>query len=137
MDLVDEEHVIAVEPGEQGRQVAGAFQHRAGGLLQVHAHLGGDDVRQRGLAQPRRAEQQHVVQRLLAPSAGLDEDVELLADLALAHVVGQSARAQRLFQLLFLHGNRGGVDQAVVFDGHGVFLSRRVPAASGPGGCRR
>ena len=37
-------------------QVAGPLEHRAGGRPQVDAQLGGDDVRQRGLAQARRAE---------------------------------------------------------------------------------
>jgi hypothetical protein len=44
-------------------QVARAFQHRAGSLAQVDAHLARDDVGQRGLAQARRAEQQRVVER--------------------------------------------------------------------------
>jgi hypothetical protein len=81
VDLVDEQHVVRLEVGQQRGQVAGALEHRAGGLAQVDAHLGGDDVGQRGLAQPRRAEQQHVVERLAALARGLDEDLELLADL--------------------------------------------------------
>jgi hypothetical protein len=66
VDLVDEQHVVRFEVGQQRGQVAGALQHRAGGLAQIDAHLGGDDVRQGGLAQARRAEQQHVVERLAA-----------------------------------------------------------------------
>ncbi len=71
-------------------QVARALEHRPGGLAQVHAHLGGDDVRQRGLAQAGRAEQQHVVERLAALARGGDEDLELLAD---ASPVRRSRRA--------------------------------------------
>jgi hypothetical protein len=67
MDLVDEQHVVRFEVGQHRGQVAGALQHRARGLAQVDAHLVGDDVGQRGLAQARRAEQQHVVERLGAP----------------------------------------------------------------------
>jgi hypothetical protein len=40
-----------------------ALEHRARRLAQIHAHLARDDVRQRGLAEARRAEQQHVVER--------------------------------------------------------------------------
>ena len=57
------------EVGQDRRQVAGALQHRAGSLAQVDAHLARDDVRQRGLAQARRAEQQHVVERFACACA--------------------------------------------------------------------
>ena len=66
VDFVDEQHVVRFEIGQDRGQVAGAFQHRAGSLAQVDAHLGGDDVGQRGLAQSRRAEQQHMVERFAA-----------------------------------------------------------------------
>jgi hypothetical protein len=51
VDLVDEEHVALVELGEDRRQVAGPLERRAGGDVEVHAHLGGDDAGQRGLAE--------------------------------------------------------------------------------------
>jgi hypothetical protein len=57
------------EIGQQRGQVAGALQHRARGLAQVDAQLVGDDVRQRGLAEAGRAEDQHVVERLAALAA--------------------------------------------------------------------
>ena len=58
-------------------------------LLQRHAHFVGDDVRQRGFAQARRAEDQRVVQRLAATARRLDEQLHLLADRRLADVFGQ------------------------------------------------
>jgi hypothetical protein len=64
VDLVDEEHVVALEVGQDRRQVLGFFEHRSRGLAQVHAEFVGNDVAERGLAQARRAEQQHMVQRL-------------------------------------------------------------------------
>jgi hypothetical protein len=64
VDLVDEEHIVALQVGQDGRQVLGLLEHRAAGLAQVHAQFIGDDVAERRLAQARRAEQQHVVQRL-------------------------------------------------------------------------
>ena len=102
MDLVDEQHVVALEVGQHRREVARALEHRAGGLAQVHTHLRGDDVRERGLAQTRRTEQQHVVERLAALAGRTDEDVELLACLGLADVLGQRARAQRALDLLLV-----------------------------------
>ncbi len=120
VDLVDEEDVVGLEVGEDGGEVAGALQHRPRGLLQVHAHLARDDVRERGLAEARRAEEEHVVERLLAVPRRGDEDLELLADLRLPDVLGELARAQRPF-LALLH-RRGGVpgDEAVGFDHQGA-----------------
>ena len=63
VDLVDEQHVARLEVGQQRREVARPLEHRARGLAQVDAELVRDDVRQRGLAQARRTEQQHVVER--------------------------------------------------------------------------
>jgi len=58
-----------------------------------------DDVRERGLAQPRRAEQQHVVQRLAPRARRLDEDLELAADLLLPTYSARSG-PQRALELL-------------------------------------
>ena len=113
MDFVDEQHVMRFKIGQDGRQIASAFEHRAGGLAQAHAHFNGDDVRQRRFAQPRRAEQQHVVERVLAALGSLDEDRQLLANLDLPDVLGQSLRAQGAFDGLFLRGAGFSGDQAV------------------------
>ena len=58
MDLVDEQHIARLQIGEDRREIAGPLEHRARGLAQVDAELGGDDVRQRRLAEARRAEDQ-------------------------------------------------------------------------------
>jgi hypothetical protein len=89
MDFVDEQHVVRFEVGQHRREVAGALQHRARGMAQVDPHLVGDDVGQRGLAQARRTEQQHMVHRFGTPPGRLDEDFELTADLLLADVIRQ------------------------------------------------
>ncbi len=135
VDLVDEEDVVGLEVGEDRGEVAGALEHRARGLLQVHAHLARDDVGERGLAEARRPEEQHVVERFLAVPRRGDEDLELLADLRLPHVFGELARAQRPF-LALLH-RRGGApgDEAVGFDHRLSITSWR--GASRPGGSHR
>ncbi len=122
VDLVDEEHVARLEVGEQRREVARALEHRPGSLAQVHAHLARDDVRERGLAEPRRAEQQHVVERLAARARGLDEDLELPADLFLAYVLREGRRAQRALDLALLRRGRRAGDQPVGFDSHARIL---------------
>ena len=64
VDLVDEQHVAVLELGEDRGQVAGPLERRARRDVQVDAHLGGDDAGQRGLAEPGRAGEQQVVDRL-------------------------------------------------------------------------
>ena len=136
MDLVDEQHVARLEIGEQRREVARALEHRPGGLAQVDAQLVRDDVRQRGLAEARRAEQQHVVERFAAPLRGVDEDAELLADLLLPDVFVEAAGAQRALDDVFLRAGAPGGDDArqlVVLDGHGLassFSACLMPSAT-------
>ena len=80
MDLVDEQDVALLEIGEQRGEIARLGDHRAGGGAEADAELAGDDLRQRGLAEPGRAEEQHMVERLAA-LGGLDEDLQVLARL--------------------------------------------------------
>ena len=107
VDLVDEEDVVGFEVGEQRGQVARALQHGAGGLAQVDPHLARDDVRQRRLAQARRAEQQHVVERFAAVLGRRHEDVELAAHLFLADVFVEQLGAQRALEGLLVGGGGG------------------------------
>ena len=133
MDLVDEQHVVRFEVGEDRGEIARPFEHRAGGVAQVHAHLAGDDVRERGLAQARRPEQEHVVQRLLPPARGLDEDRKLAADLLLPDVLGERAGAQRALEGLLLRARRGGGNQPVGFNRHrrASYFNGNYPLRSG------
>ncbi len=95
MDLVDEQDVALVEVGEHRGQVAGPLQRRPRRDPQGHAHLGGNDPGQAGLAQPRRTGQEQVVGRL-APAAGrLQQDLEVLAELGLADELLEPAGPQR------------------------------------------
>ena len=74
VDLVDEQHVARLQVGQQRREVAGALDHRARGGAEPDPHLARDDLRQGGLAEPRRAGKQHMVERLAAGLGRLDED---------------------------------------------------------------
>ena len=69
VDLVDEQHVALLEIGEQRGEVAGLGDHRAGGGAEIDAELARHDLRQRRLAEARRADEQHMIERLLARRA--------------------------------------------------------------------
>ena len=95
MDLIDEQHVARLEVGEQRREVARPLQHGSRGLAQVDLELVRDDVRERGLAEPRRPEDEHVIERLAAHARRLDEDIHLRRHLGLSHVLRETLRTHR------------------------------------------
>jgi len=103
---------------QDGGEIPRALENRPRGLAQIDPHFARDDVRERGLAQPRRAEQQHVIERLAARARRLDEDLELAADLLLPDIFGEGAGPQRALELLLLRGGRLGRDQPVGFNAH-------------------
>ena len=66
-----------------------------GGGAKADAEFARHDLRQRGLAEAGRADEQHVIQRLVTLARRLDEDREILARLRLADEFGQQLRTQR------------------------------------------
>src|SRR3989338_8701207 len=108
MDLVDEQHVIRLKVGQQRGEVAGALQHGAGSVAQIPPHLARDDLCQRGLAQARRAKQQHMIERFFAPLCRFYEYFQLPAYLFLPDIFFELLGAQRtLHHLFMLRGWRG------------------------------
>ena len=95
VDLVDEQDLPVTLLRENAGQIPLALQR--GGLDHgdPSAHLLGDDVRQRGLAQAGRAVEEQVVERLVAALGGLDEDLEVVGDRLLADKVPERGWAQR------------------------------------------
>ena len=99
MNLVNEQHVSGVQVGENGGQVAGALNGRAGGDADVLAHFGGHNAGQGGFAKARRAVEQHVIQRVVAGQRRLNVDAQAVLHGLLAHIIPQGVGAQAL-----LHG---------------------------------
>ena len=99
VDLVDEEDRVLLQVGEHSGQVAGTLDHRTGGGADRHAHLVGDDVGQRRLAETGRTVQQDVIERLAAPARRRDRDLEVVPQSVLADVLVQRSRTQPRFVL--------------------------------------
>ena len=118
MNLVDEQHITVFQIGQHRRQVARPFQHRAGSRLDGNAHLVGDDVGERRLAEARRAENQRMVERFVTPPRRLDEDGHLFLDRALADVFTQARRTQAAIEARLRRVFGAGVEQPVRLDGH-------------------
>jgi len=89
-------------------------------MAHIDAHLVGDDGGPAWSCQPRRTEQQHVVEGLLAPARGGDEDRKLLADLLLAHIVVEALGPQRALDGILLWADGGSGNEAVGFDHGGL-----------------
>src|SRR5262249_7781172 len=98
VDLVDEEHVALFEIREQRREIARLGDHRTRGRAEVDAELARDDLRERGLAESRRTDEQHVVERFLARPRRRDERREVGARLLLADELDELLRPQRGFR---------------------------------------
>ena len=116
VDLVDEQDVAGLQVGQQRGEIAGTLEHRPGSTLDGNAHFLGDDIRQGRLAQPRRTEDQRMVERLLAAARGMDEQLHLLAHAGLADVVGQLQRANGAVQLLIAFATGNGGYEAIRLD---------------------
>ena len=95
VDLVDEQHVAVFEIGEQRGEVAGLGDDRTGGRAEIDAELARHDLRQRRLAEARRTDEQHMVERLAAALGRLDEDLEVGARRRLADELVERLRPQR------------------------------------------
>ena len=94
MDLVDEQHIARLQVGQDGGEVAGALDHRAGGGAEADPELARDDLCQGGLAEARRAMQQHMVERFAPAARRLDEHREVLPACPLADELAQGLRPQ-------------------------------------------
>ena len=120
MDLVDEEDVAILEIGEQGGEIARFGDHRPGRGAEADAELARDDLRQRGLAEPRRPEEEDMVERVAAALGRLDEHAQILARRLLPDELVERLRAQRGVEIL---GPALGRGEAVGVGHRAAFLS--------------
>src|SRR5262249_32406849 len=104
--LVYEQDVAVVEVGEDGGEVAGAFERRSAGDPQRDTELGGHDPGQRRLPRSGWSGEEHVVDGLAALPRRAEEDVEVLFETLLPHELGEAPRAERV--LLGALGRVGG-----------------------------
>ena len=89
--LVNEEHLALAEVGQHSHDVQRLFERRAGRVHHLRSHLAGYDVGERSLAEPGRAVEQDVLQRLAARLGRGDRYAQALHHLQLPHVFAQCA----------------------------------------------
>ena len=93
---------------EDRGEIAGPLDRRTAGRADGNAHLRGEDVRQRGLAQAGGAVEEVVVERIVALPGRLDSDTQNFFDPILAGKVDDALRPQRALRL----------DLIVIMGGH-------------------
>gem|GEM_PF-4568043 len=130
MDFVNEKHRVRLQVGEDADEVTRSLDGRAAGDVQRRPHLVRHDVREGGLPEPRRAVEQNVVQRFFPLAGGIDEDLQVAAEIFLAKEFAEAARTQGAIKRA-LAGLQIGVQVARV---HWRNLCRaaRTCAASSP-----
>ena len=105
MYLVNEQNIVGFQVRQNGRQITRALKHRARGLSKTNTHFVGNNVSQRCLAQPGRAEYQYVIQRLFTSTCRLNEDTHLLVDAGLAVIILKRFRTDcPVKRLVFANG---------------------------------
>src|SRR5207302_15636 len=97
-----EEDVARLQRRQDRGDVALALEGRPCDLPDADTELVADDLRERGLAEPGRAGEEEMVERLAARFRRLERDRELLLHALLADEVGQVARTERALELVFL-----------------------------------
>jgi hypothetical protein len=100
MDLVDEQHVAALESGEKTREVGGSRERGTGGRVQPRRALARDQSTERRLAEARQSGEQHVVERIAAQTRRFDRDAEIPDHAFLADELVERPRAQLGFGFL-------------------------------------
>src|SRR6266545_1895103 len=99
VDLIDEKDLVWLEIRKDTNDIARFLQRRPGGGADGGLHLVGQDVRQRGFAEARRAEEQNVIERLLAIARRSDGDLQVRFDFLLTDVLLETFRSKREFGL--------------------------------------
>ena len=74
--FIDKEDVAFLEGREHAHEIARPLQDRAGRRADVHVQLLRHQQRERGLTESRGAEEQDVIERLLALLGRIDRDLE-------------------------------------------------------------
>ena len=118
VNFVNEKDVPRAQVSQNGRQVTGSLDRRAGRSLDIHTHLVGQDVRQGGLAQSRRAVKKHMLQWVAALACRRDQNVQIFFNLRLPNIIRQARRAQGGVNGLVSTGL--WVHQAILRVGHEV-----------------
>ena len=86
VDFINKQNVILAKIRQYSCQISLTLNRRTARYADIHVQLIGNNIRQRRFAEARRAEEQHMVKRLMTGSSSLDEDRQIILDLLLADI---------------------------------------------------
>ena len=98
VDFINEQHIAFLKVGQQTREVCSLLNGWATRAFEISTHCFGENVRNGGLAQTRRAGKQDVIERLVALTGSSHGNFQSLLDLGLAGEVRKERRTQRQFE---------------------------------------
>ncbi len=93
MNLVDKQDVSGLQVGKNRCQITRARDGGPGGCLDLRTELICDNGRERCLAEPRRAREDHMVKALAAILRRLDQNAQALLDMPLPAIVVEALRS--------------------------------------------
>ena len=93
MNLVDEKYITILEIGQECREIARLCNDRAGGRTEVDTKFARHDLGERCLAEPRRSDEKHVIERLAPLLCRLDENLQVRPRGSLSDEIVQRLRA--------------------------------------------
>ncbi len=95
MDLVDEEHVVRLQLGQEAAERALVLDGGPRRGVGHDTHLACDDVRQRRLAEARRAAEKNVVEGLASAAGCFDEHAQVVFVVLLPDVLVERGRPKK------------------------------------------
>ncbi len=102
MNFINEQNVALFQIGEQCREIARFRDHRARRGAKADAHFARHDLRQSCFAKAGRADEQHMIERLIPLLRRLDEHREIGARLFLPDKIVERLRTQRGIRVIAL-----------------------------------
>ncbi len=99
MDLVDEQHVAALQTGQESGKIAGFVDHGPGGTFDINAHLFGKNIGQCGFAQSGRTGEQYMFHDVPPPLGRLDKEFQPFTGLLLSHEIAELGGTETYIQI--------------------------------------
>ena len=99
MDFVNEENIAILEVGENGGEVAGAFNGGTGGDAEIGAHFAGDDAGHGGFTEAGRSVEKDVIKDGAIGTLfdGIYSEFEVGFEVFLPDIIGKTSRPERSF----------------------------------------
>src|SRR5580692_2051045 len=121
MNFIEKENFLFFEGGKDGGEIAFAFEERSGAGFDGDGEFVGDNLRESGFAQARRAVKEDVIEGFTTIASGFEGDGDIFFDAFLADVFGEGFWADASVEAGGVVEGRAGDD--AWWGGHGFFGS--------------